>query len=124
MAVSHGGLDDEGHDNDSLAAPAGPRPVPYPGIGTSDDPYVVSWLGPDDPENPLNWSRMRKEAAMWSITAATFAVVFSSSAYTGAMKGLLEAGLTDNVTVAVLGLSLYVLGFALGPLVWGPMSEM
>ena len=61
---------------------------------------------------------------MWSITAATFAVVFSSSAYTGAMKGLLEAGLTDNVTVAVLGLSLYVLGFALGPLVWGPMSEM
>lgn len=102
---------------------AGPRPVPYPGSGTEGDPYIVSWL-PDEPDNPFNWSGWRKEAAMWSTTAATFAVALSSSAYSGAVTGLLEAGMTENMTVVILGLSLYVLGFALGPLLWGPLSEM
>lgn len=29
-----------------------------------------------------------------------------------------------NLDVALLGLSLFVLGFGLGPLVWGPLSEV
>ena len=35
----------------------------YPGRGTPEDPFVVDWdLG--DPENPFNWSKLRK----WIIT--------------------------------------------------------
>ena len=101
--------------------------MPCPGSGTDDDPYVVSWLE-DDAENPIHWpppaAPLRMQRSVWSTTAATFSVVFSSSAYAGAILGIMEAGITDNITVAVLGLPLYVLGFALGPLVWGPLSEL
>lgn len=28
------------------------------------DPNIVDWDGPDDPENPLNWSTSRKTASI------------------------------------------------------------
>lgn len=54
----------------------------YPGSGTFEDPYVMNWI-PDDTGNPLNWDKWLK----WTITmvsaVTSFAVAFSSSAYTG-----------------------------------------
>ena len=47
------------------------------------------------------------------LATTTFTVSFSSSAYTGGMQYTMEDfGILDNV--AILGISLYVLGFALG----------
>ena len=37
-----------------------------------DDPNIVSWDGPDDPENPVNW----KESLKWANVAAVSAVTF------------------------------------------------
>ncbi|KAI4601199.1 hypothetical protein KJ359_012387 [Pestalotiopsis sp. 9143b] len=51
-----------------------------------------------------------------------FAVAFTSSAYTGGINGVVQEFHTTNA-VAQLGVSLFVLGFAIGPLFWGPMSE-
>ncbi|RXW24192.1 hypothetical protein EST38_g1644 [Candolleomyces aberdarensis] len=84
----------------------------YAGIGTADDPYVVDWYL-DDPEDPYNWPKPKK----WLITAqlalCTFTISFSSSAYTGGMQYTMEDfGISDDI--AILGISLYVLGFALG----------
>jgi hypothetical protein len=86
----------------------------YPGSGTYDDPYVISWID-DDPRNPLLYSPLKK----WSITAivavATLAIAFVSSAYSGgAEEIMLEFGCSREVYT--LGLSLFVLGFAIGPL--------
>lgn len=51
------------------------------------------------------------------------AVAFVSSAYTGGVGTILQTfGIGDEV--AVLGISLFVLGFAIGPLLWAPMSEI
>lgn len=36
----------------------------------------------------------------------------------------MEKDLHMSVEVAILGLSVYVLGFGLGPLVWAPLSEI
>lgn len=94
----------------------------YEGRGTPESPYVVDFL-PDDPYNPMEIARWRK----WFITLvqafATLSVSFSSSAYTGGV-GSLRAEMGVSNEVAILGVSLYVLGFAIGPLIWAPLSEI
>jgi hypothetical protein len=83
---------------------------PYPGSGTEDDPYAVTWI-PEDPRNPMNFSEFRK----WFLTAvvaiATLAVALVSSAYTGGVAEI-EAEFGIGSEVATLGVSLFVLGFA------------
>ncbi|KAJ5797319.1 Major facilitator superfamily multidrug transporter mdrA [Penicillium pulvis] len=94
----------------------------YEGSGTDEDPYVVNWL-PKDFRNPLQLSTPMK----WSITMVaameTLVVALVSSAYTGGIAQIEEQFVTTT-EIATLGVSLYVLGFALGPLLWAPMSEM
>ncbi|CAI7676252.1 unnamed protein product [Penicillium pancosmium] len=94
----------------------------YAGSGTEDDPYVVQWM-PRDFRNPLQLSSGMK----WSITLVaaleTLVVALVSSAYTGGIVQIEEQFLVTT-EIATLGVSLYVLGFALGPLIWAPMSEM
>jgi hypothetical protein len=36
------------------------------------DPNLVDWDGPDDPENPLNWTTSRKAMMTTSIALITF----------------------------------------------------
>lgn len=58
------------------------------------------------------------------ITAtSTLAVGFASSAYSGGIIELIEKFDTTEVVIT-LGVSLFVLGFAIGPLIWAPLSEM
>jgi MFS family permease len=94
----------------------------YDGSGTDDDPYVVQWM-PKDFRNPLQLSTRMK----WSITMVaameTLVVALVSSAYTGGIVQI-EEQFKITTEVATLGVSLYVLGFALGPLLWAPMSEL
>lgn len=94
----------------------------YPGSGTREDPYVVQWLD-NDPRNPMLWSQLKK----WTITAmvatSTLAIALCSSAYSGTVNQLVM-DLKMSEEVATLGVSLFVLGFAIGPLLWAPLSEM
>ncbi|KAK7696785.1 hypothetical protein SLS64_014213 [Diaporthe eres] len=65
-------------------------------------------------------------AMRWLVAAlnafATLAMTFASSAYTSSVSNL-ERELAVSSETAFLGTSLFVLGFALGPLVWAPLSE-
>jgi multidrug resistance protein len=93
----------------------------YRGSGTESDPYIVEWLDVD-PENPKTYSsRMR-----WSVTVLiavmTLCVAFSSSAYSGIVGPLIKE-FRSSEEVIILGLSMNVLGYSLGPLLWAPMSE-
>jgi hypothetical protein len=88
----------------------------YPGNGTEDDPYRVSWIA-DDPRNPMCFSTFRKIFMTSIVGFATLVVSFTSSAYVGSI-GKVEEYFDINNEVATLGLSLFVLGFALGPLLW------
>lgn len=36
------------------------------------DPNIVDWNGPTDPENPLNWSSPKKLATLFIVTLITF----------------------------------------------------
>lgn len=94
----------------------------YSGKGTEEEPYSVVFI-PHDPRNPMLFSKFRK----WFITAilgiATLAVSFNSSAYSGGVQQVIEEFQCTD-TVATLGIALFVLGFAIGPLLWGPLSEL
>lgn len=95
---------------------------PYRGAGTLEDPYICELI-PDDPVNPQAWSPFRHSAICLAAATTTFVVSFCSSAYVPAVPGIRdEFGVSE--IVAVLGLALYLIGYVIGPLVWGPFSEL
>lgn len=87
------------------------------------DPNLIEWDGPDDPENPQNWSSRYK----WFITGVlgmmTFTITFASSVFSTATLVTAKQFNVSN-EVMILGTSLFVLGFAVGPPIWGPLSEL
>jgi DHA1 family multidrug resistance protein-like MFS transporter len=94
-------------------------PVDFP----DPEKYTVSFNGPDDPLHPHNWPLKRKVGICIMIGTLTAAVAMGSSIFS---PGLLEVAAEFHVgrVVATLGISLYVLGFATGPVVWAPLSEL
>jgi MFS transporter, DHA1 family, multidrug resistance protein len=75
--------------------------------------HIVGWDGEDDPQNPMNFPRSKKWIMTMSLAAITFCVSFSSSVFsTAASVTAEEFGI--SLEVMILGVSLYVLGFACG----------
>lgn len=94
----------------------------YKGSGTDDDPYLVEWID-QDPRNPMNYTTIQKWGLVQLVALATLAVAFTSSAYSGGVQQIAdEFGSSSEVNI--LGVSLFVLGFAIGPLIWAPFSGM
>ncbi|KAI0703412.1 MFS polyamine transporter [Cytidiella melzeri] len=90
----------------------------------TSDVIIVDWEGPDDPENPKNWTFKRKWAATAIISAFTFISPVSSSMIAPATDQLAKQfGITSPVEIA-LTTSIFVLAYAFGPLFLGPLSEI
>ncbi|KAE8354318.1 major facilitator superfamily domain-containing protein [Aspergillus coremiiformis] len=94
----------------------------YAGSGTEHDPYIVTWI-PNDPRNPMNFRDSSKWFYTMTLAWVTLAVSLVSSAYTGGIGQIMEQ-FRCSTEVATLGVSLFVVGFAIGPLLWAPMSEL
>ncbi|KAI4188410.1 MAG: hypothetical protein LQ348_003928 [Seirophora lacunosa] len=94
----------------------------YAGSGTENDPYVVEFL-PDDPRNPMGFSTVMKWTITILVAFVTLAVAFVSSAYSGGIVEIVRDFDTSE-EVATLGISLFVCGFAIGPLLFAPLSEL
>ncbi|PRP84504.1 hypothetical protein PROFUN_05839 [Planoprotostelium fungivorum] len=94
----------------------------YDGLGTFQEPFIVDWM-PEDPEHPIKFPKWYKWVITFIVAISTFVVAFCSSAYSG---GTREIMITFRATLIqfILGVSLFVLGFALGPLLWAPLSEI
>ncbi|KAI0900991.1 MFS general substrate transporter [Annulohypoxylon nitens] len=96
---------------------------PFPPQLPNQEDYVVEFDGPDDPYHAQNWSLKRKvlTAAMLGYTTMTSA--FASSLFSAATPYVAkEFGVSAEV--GILGVSLFVLGFATGPTFWAPLSEL
>ncbi|PHH79742.1 hypothetical protein CDD82_2199 [Ophiocordyceps australis] len=94
----------------------------YDGHGTPESPYVVEFL-PYDARNPMTFPKPLKWLITLIAAAATLAVSFASSAYSGGITDIRRHFHVSNEAV-ILGVSTFVLGFAIGPLIWAPLSEM
>ncbi|KAJ5239210.1 hypothetical protein N7468_003829 [Penicillium chermesinum] len=90
---------------------------------TEKDPNLVEWDGPDDPDNPQNFPKWRKWVITVSMSFMTVWITFASSVFSAANQ-VTSKEFHVSSEVMVLGTSLMVFGFALGPIVWAPMSEL
>ncbi|KAJ4263932.1 hypothetical protein NW762_005970 [Fusarium torreyae] len=87
------------------------------------DPFEVVWEnGDNDPLCPRSFNKMRKWVIVFIVSFASFCVTCASSIYTSTYAQM-EAEFGNAREVSILGLSLFVLGIALGPMLMSPMSE-
>ncbi|KAL9042422.1 MAG: hypothetical protein Q9180_000613 [Flavoplaca navasiana] len=90
---------------------------------SKDGTILVDWYSTDDPANPQNWSSWKKVFVAFQLCLYTFAIYLASAIYTPSEPGvMIRFGVGS--TAAALGLSMYVLGYGIGPLLWSPMSEI
>ncbi|KAH9003705.1 putative caffeine resistance protein 5 [Lactarius hatsudake] len=87
------------------------------------DTLLVDWYGPTDPDNPQNWSSGKKAWVMFQTCLLTFAVYLGSAIYTAGLSGVTSEFHVSNVA-ALVGLTTFVGGYGLGPMVWAPLSEV
>lgn len=73
--------------------------------------------------NPQNWSSPKKIAVTAILGNMVLSLTYSSSAYSSSAIKLQEHYHVSQ-EVIFLGISLYVLGFGLGPLLWGPLAQI
>ncbi|RDL39105.1 putative fluconazole resistance protein [Venustampulla echinocandica] len=106
------------------------RPLPEMGLGKpyppplpSRDEYVVEFEGPDDPLHAQNWPMKKKIFTAVILGYTTLVSSFTSSIFSTATTTI-AAQYHVSTEVGLLGLSLYVLGFAFGPVFWAPLSEL
>ncbi|KAL6452939.1 MDR1 Multidrug resistance protein 1 [Candida maltosa Xu316] len=93
-----------------------------PTITNAGDKVMVTWDGDDDPENPLNWPFYQKAFFIFQISFLTTSVYMGSAVYTPGIEELMEELHVGRV-VATLPLTLFVIGYGFGPMLFSPMSE-
>ncbi|KAG0660547.1 hypothetical protein C6P45_001564 [Maudiozyma exigua] len=90
---------------------------------TKYDPFLVTWNGPNDPDYPMNWSTSRKILVIVQIMLLTCVNYMGSSIYAPGEDGIREEFKVGHVT-ATLNVSLYILGYGIGPLLFSTLSEL
>lgn len=84
--------------------------------GAQQDPNIVDFDGPDDPQHPLNWGFTKKWGTVLLISAITFLTPLASSMFApGVPEVMRDFGSTDDMLSGFM-VSVYVLGFSFGPL--------
>ncbi|KAK8018798.1 efflux pump rdc3 [Apiospora marii] len=106
------------------------------GVGTSsvsgaetDDAAAtieVWWSEPEDadPTNPMSWSSRKKWTNILTISVISFLVPLVSSMLAPAVQSVMRDFGTDSPRFATFVVSIFVLGFACGPLILAPLSEL
>ena len=71
----------------------------------------------------MNWSTLKKTFVTFEICLLTTSVYIGSAIYSAGTLSVVETFGVSEVA-ATLGLTLFVAGYGLGPMVWAPMSEI
>ncbi|KAK6003316.1 hypothetical protein QM012_001161 [Aureobasidium pullulans] len=90
--------------------------------GAPEKDFEVTWDGDDDPMNPRSMAYARKWIIVVIVSASSLCVTCTSALYTSTYAQL-EPEFGCSRIVATLGLSLFVVGLGLGPMVMSPLSE-
>lgn len=74
-------------------------------------------------ENPVNWPARKKWSSTIVLVFMTATITFCSSIHTAAIGGVTSTFRCSH-TVATLGVTTFLIGFATGPLLFAPLSEV
>jgi len=114
-------LDDHIKDSDSSTKQQHEDLPPLP--EAPEDWYrVVLWKG--DGFDPLSWSNGKKFVSAAILIASNFVALLGSAMLSPGTAQVSEDFHVGTVVATLGAVSLYVLGFATGPIFFGPMSEI
>lgn len=100
----------------------GLQPVVTNKTGKSERYELVTFT-PGDPENPKNWSKAYKWYCTLIVALTCFAVAFNSAVITAGIEGPMRTfGVSEEVSL--LAVTLFVVGFGVGPMAFAPLSEI
>ncbi|KAJ5625297.1 MFS transporter [Penicillium lagena] len=90
----------------------------------SKDPSLVGWDGPNDPENPFHWSTYKKARQLVFMALNTFLTCLASSMFAPGVADVMTEFGSANSMLASWVVSVYVLGYMVGPFLIAPLSEL
>ncbi|KAL9086566.1 MAG: hypothetical protein Q9159_004082 [Coniocarpon cinnabarinum] len=96
---------------------------PYPPLLPEREEYVVEFDGHEDPSHPQNWPTKEKILIAAILAFDSLAATFGSSVFSNATSVVAKI-YGVGMEVGTLATSLYVLGYAFGPILWAPFSEL
>ncbi|KAJ5278651.1 hypothetical protein N7478_004023 [Penicillium angulare] len=91
----------------------------------SSESFEVFWDEPidQDSENPMNWSLARKWTIVAAVSFITFLTPLASSMFAPGVPQVMVDFESSSIILATFVVSVYILGFAFGPLIVAPLSE-
>ncbi|KUJ08154.1 MFS general substrate transporter [Mollisia scopiformis] len=102
--------------NDHKPENADLLPRPRTLSATSEErKYIVDWEE-NDRDNPLNWPALKKWKNLWIVSSITLITPLASSMFAPGVPQLMEEFHSTNVELASFVVSVYILGFAIGPI--------
>jgi hypothetical protein len=110
-------------DQAALAHPSNVDEEKARSIASSPTDYEVNFLGDDDPRNPRAIPTFRKWIYVLIISSTSLCVTCTSSLYTATYGQIQKEFHTSNI-VATLGLSMFVVGLGISPMILAPLSEV
>lgn len=83
----------------------------------------LDWDLPDDPLNPHNWPQYKKWFVTLTLALACLTASLGSSLFVSGTFEMMER-FGASQTLIISGLTFYMIGLALGPVIASPLSEM
>lgn len=99
--------------------------IPHAPIPLSNlDEGVVGWESQDDPAMPLNFPSRKKWLIVGLLSGITLLTPFASSILAPGISNLSKEFGNTNQVIGAMTVSVYLLGYVIGPLFLAPLSEL
>ncbi|KAG9257688.1 major facilitator superfamily domain-containing protein [Emericellopsis atlantica] len=83
---------------------------------------VIGWTY-NDPDNPQNWSNTKKSAVVFISGLTVINSTMGSALPSMAIPKITDEWGVTSPEQSVLPISVYLIGYVFGPIIWGPLSE-
>lgn len=104
------------NDTEKGVSPASNSTAAGDDEAAEQNPNIVDFDGPDDPQNPMNWNVTKKWGMVSLVSAITFLTPLASSMFAPGVSEVMRDFNSTNDMLAGFMVSVYVLGFSFGPL--------
>ncbi|KAH6624032.1 major facilitator superfamily domain-containing protein [Chaetomium sp. MPI-SDFR-AT-0129] len=99
--------------------------IPHAPIPESNlDEGIVGWDGQDDPSMPLNFPSSKKWLIVSLLSGITVLTPFASSILAPGIGTVNKEFGNENDVIGTMTVSVYLLGYVIGPLFLAPLSEL
>ncbi|KAJ0127420.1 hypothetical protein HZ326_29473, partial [Fusarium oxysporum f. sp. albedinis] len=87
------------------------------------DDGIVGWDGQDDTAMPRNFPKLKKWFIVTLLSAITMVTPFASSISSPALPAINKEFGNTNSLIGTLSVTIYLLGYAIGPLFLAPLCD-